>query len=139
MIDIKGVSYDFDNDGDIYIVRNRNTGTVRRMSEEEFTAFKMAASGLDVEIVKYNEEDHFVEGPDEKGYYILRNMGDRSQAVRITEEVLINLRKEKKNITSIMQSQKSMKSNVDGNSLAKSTQQIVSHKKIYQIEGIEYE
>lgn len=139
MIEVKGVNYDYDHDGgDIYIVRNRTTGAVRKMSEEEFNAFKASASGLD-EIVRYNEEEYYVEGPDETGYYILRNTGDRSQVIRITEEVLINLRKDKKNVTSIMQSQKSLKSNADGGSLRKSTQQIVSHKKLYNIEGTVYE
>ena len=51
----------------------------------------------------------------------------------------MNLRKDKKNITSIMQSQKSMKSNGDGNSMRKSTQQIVSHKRLYNLDGIVYE
>ena len=87
----------------------------------------MKSSKSTGEIIYYNEEEYLNEGKNDKGLFILRNQRNRSKILYVDDETLRNMKiGDKRNITSIMQSQRSLEDEdlIDSDPASTSTEDI---------------
>ena len=75
------------------------------------------------------------EGRNEEGLFMLRNQRNLSKVLLVNDETLRNMKMGDKNITSIMQSQRS----IEDERLRRESQPIVSSKNFYNFKGTVYE
>ena len=75
------------------------------------------------------------EGKNEDGLFVLRNQYNKSKVLVVDDETLRNMKMGDKNLTSIMQSQKS----IENEPLRRDSQKVVSSKNFFNIKGTVYE